>query len=355
MDEDYDSELLCIGNALVDIFARGEDDIDRQLGLDEPVQHISMEKMREILSVLPEFSVCSGGGAANVAKISGLLGVKTGFIGALGAAPDGESETRKSGIYDQFGSLFERELEEAGVSTNLIRKNSPTGICLILQMPDGRNIVAASPSAALELSQDDIDEKIIRQADAVVLDGFMMDRQPLFRHILELADKYGTAVALDLSTTGLAHERAVEIITYARAYPLIIFMNEDEAAALYAAVSRQPIEKKSVEKLWPQMTELFKDFTSNDIYPVLAVKLGPRGAVVFANGSIYRQETIPVIPLETTGAGDTFCAAFLAAWIREKSFTECADFGNRAARLTLDVNGTHVDPKAVRNLAKLLK
>ena len=363
-------ELLCIGNALVDIFAKGEEGIDRHFNLNENVQHIPMDEMREILSVLPEFVVCSGGGAANVAKIAGCLGIKSGFIGALGAAPAesgpvsaeedeglqaAEQPIRKEKKqFDQFGQLFEEQLGEAGVETRLIEKKESTGVCLILHLPDGRVKTAASPSAALELSEDDVDEEYIKRAQVVVLDGFMLGRKPLIRHILELADKYGTAVALDLSATGLAYERAAEIITYARAYPLIIFMNEDEAKSFYRALSRsqEPLQE---EGLSSGLTDLFRDFTANDIFPILTVKLGIRGAVVFAGGNVYREETIPVIPLETTGAGDAFCAAFLAAWIRDKTLAECAAIGNKAAREVLDVNGTQVDQKAFKTLSRQLR
>ena len=357
----HDLELLCIGNALVDIFAKGEEGIDRIYNLNEDTQHIPMDEMRDILSVLPEFVVCSGGGAANVAKIAGHLGIKSGFIGALGAVPEEDNENtdqqirKERGQFDQFGRLFEEQLKEAGVYIKLIQKKSSTGICLVLQLPDGRSKTAASPSAALELSAEDLDEEIIRRARVVVLDGFILDRQPLVRHILELADKFGTAVALDLSTIGLAYDRALEVVTYARAYPLIIFMNEEEAKAFYKALSRNQEPPQNVPGLSTELVDLFKDFTSNDIFPILTVKLGIRGAVVFAGGNIYREETIPVMPLETTGAGDAFCAAFLAAWIRDKTLSECAALGNKAAREVLDVNGTQVDHRVFRNLGKQLK
>ncbi|MCL2832717.1 MAG: adenosine kinase [Treponema sp.] len=363
---DNDLELLCIGNAMVDIFTQGEEGIDRHFNLDENVQHISMDKMRDILSVLPEFTVCSGGGAANVAKIAGCLGIKSGFIGALGAAPAADRENEDSQIrkeikqFDQFGQLFEEQLEEAGTDTILVEKNTPSGICLIIQLPDGRTKIAASPSAAMELTAADVDEETIKRAQVVVLDGFLLGRKELVVHILELADKYGTAVALDLSAAGLAYERAAEIITYARAYPLIIFMNEDEAKAFYRALSKdreQQEENRSqpAEGLGPEIISLFKDFTANDIFPVLTVKLGIRGAIVFAGGNIFREETIPVIPLETTGAGDAFCAAFLSAWIKDKNLSECAAFGNKAAREVLYVNGTQVDHKVFKNLGKQLR
>jgi sugar/nucleoside kinase (ribokinase family) len=356
-------ELLCIGNALVDVFAQGEEDIDFRFGLYEAVQHISIERMREILAMLPEFTPMSGGGGANVAKIAGALGLKAGFIGAAGELRDA------AGVPDRFGRLFTEELSETGVITRIALKNRPTGICLVLTMNDGRVKIAAAPSAANELCEADIDEDLIKEAQVVVLDGFMLERKSLVQHIFRLADKYGAPVALDVSSSGLAFQRAVEIITYARLYPLIIFMNEDESRAFYSALvhgeggaqGEEAREKSPGQKpdrhefLNPEMINLFRDFTANEIFPILTVKLGVRGAVVFAGGNIYRESTIPVIPLETTGAGDAFCAAFLGAWIRDKSLSECAALGNRAAREVLGVNGTKIDPKQLKAIAKKLQ
>jgi sugar/nucleoside kinase (ribokinase family) len=77
--------------------------------------------------------------------------------------------------------------------------------------------------------------------------------------------------------------------------------------------------------------------------------------VVFAGGAIHREETHPIIPVDTTGAGDAFCGAFLSAWIRSKSLSECASLGNRVAREVLNVKGTGIDGKKLKGFAKQLQ
>jgi sugar/nucleoside kinase (ribokinase family) len=362
-------ELLCIGNALVDVFAQGDEDVDVRYGITRPVQHIGIEKLREILTVLPEFTPVSGGGAANTAKIAGLLEGKVQFIGAVGRSPEPPSAPSLSpspapgsearpGRADQFGRLFEQHLAEAGVALSLSLKPSPTGICLILQTSGGETRIAAAPSAARELSIDDIDEDALRRARVVVIDGFMLDRRELVLHILDLADKYGTVAALDVGSTGIVEGEAVEIAGYLRRYPLILFMNEDESRSFYRILSRHDETDAAGEGVDSEnhaAHAFFREFTAPDLFPILVIKLGKRGAVVFAGGNCYREETIPVIPLETTGAGDAFCAAFLTAWVRGRSLSECAALGNRAARIVLDKAGTQVDGRELKHLAKLLK
>jgi sugar/nucleoside kinase (ribokinase family) len=351
-------ELLCIGNAMVDVFGRGDEALAARFGVTEAVQHIEYEKLQELVAALPKQRAFSGGGAANAAKIAGFLGLRTGLIGSVGASND---PTQRTGPLDRMGKLFEADLAAAGVETRLFRRQNPTGLCLMLELPNGETRVAAAPSAALELTADDIDEAAVKRAQAIVLDGFMMDRQDLVRRILELAAKNGTAVALDVSSARLAGAKALELATYSRLYPLILFMNEDEAKAFYLVISKQGSLNPALDEADPseimteEMFDFFKGFTANELFPIVAVKLGKKGSVVFAGGAIHQEDTRPIIPVDTTGAGDAFCGAFLSAWIRGKTLSECASLGYKVAREVLDVKGTGINGKKLKGYAKQLR
>ena len=330
-------ELLCAGNAIVDVFARDENGLAIRYGLCERIQHIEMEKLQNLLSELGEITVVSGGGAANAAKIAGLLGAKVCFTGAIGG--------------DNYGRLFGENLKSAGVKTRLVEKRSPTGICLVLHTADGTRI-AASPSAALEFSEDDIDEEEVRKAKAVVIDGFMLGRHSLVRRILALAERHETAAAIDLGSAAIAAEEAAEIAAYialhdvspdaashAKQHRFFLFMNEDEAVS-FCSVLNRPVAA------FEQTQEFFKSLTNERPSLVIVVKLGEYGSVCFADGKSFHAATEAVEPVETTGAGDAFCGAFLTAWVRGKSLPECADLGNKTARIVLDNAGTKADKNA---------
>jgi sugar/nucleoside kinase (ribokinase family) len=343
-------ELLCIGNALVDVFASSEEDLFIRHGITQPVQHIKIEKLKELLSELSGFTTVSGGGAANVAKIAGLLGAKVSFTGATGN--------------DEFGRLFEKSLAAAGVQLRLSLKPSPTGICLMLRNEAGKTCgetrIAASPSAAIELSENDINADELRQARVVVIDGFMLDKSALASHILRMAGRNGTTAAIDLSSPGIAREYAAEIADYAKRYPLILFMNEVEAEAFYDGLKPalpEPPSKKISEKI-TRIFSFFQDTngkSGNPVFPIIVVKLGKGGALTFAEGKIIRSETKAVTPVDTTGAGDAFCAGFLAAWIKNKTLSECASLGNMAAGIVLDAEGSQADEKTLKTLITLLE
>jgi len=376
-------EILCIGNALVDVFVQGDEQLCTRLGISEPVQHIKIEKLHEILNTLkvptaqekpltlPEFTMASGGGAANVAKIAGFLGAKAGFIGALGR---GEAKG-PSFQGDEFGQLFERDLNAAGVKLQLPLKSSPTGLCLFLRAGTETRIIA-SPSAALELSEGDINEEELKKAGVVVIDGFMLDRPGMVDHILRLTDRYGTTAVIDLSSAAIARERVLEVLNYARIHSLILFMNDKEAEAFCEGLKARGVgiqdlglamdedsqgasllsaERRKPGSSFRRICTLFQALTSGKRFPIIVVKLGERGAFIFSGGTIMRAETTAKIPGETTGAGDAFCAAFLTAWVRNKTISECATLGNKAARIVLDVAGTQVDGKALQSIVQLLK
>jgi sugar/nucleoside kinase (ribokinase family) len=335
--------LLCVGNALVDFFAPVDRDFVRRHGIDEPVQHIEPGRLAKALGELPDKVACSGGGAANVAKIAALLGTAVRFIGAVGD--------------DGPGRFFEKELREAGASPLLFSRKTPTGCCLILRLPGDTVRIVAAPAAALELDTNDVGVEEIRRADVVVIDGYLIGRQGLVRHILDTANSSGTTVALDLGSTVNAREKAHEILTYCRVYPMILFMNEAEAGAFFRAISKRELAdmgETGGEELGEEMVDFFRGLTANELFPIVVIKRGKRGAMVFAGGIVHRESTFAVKPQDSIGAGDAFCAAFLSAWIRGKTLGECAVMGNKVAREVLTVPGTGVNHKKIIALGRLL-
>ncbi|MDR0557991.1 MAG: adenosine kinase [Treponema sp.] len=350
-DENRNLEILCIGNALVDVFVKVTNEQFKKIGITKPC-HIEYGKLLGILRRFPSSNVVSGGGAANVAKVAALLGLRAGFMGAVG--PD-----------DEFAKIFEREMQAAGVTLFLIKERIPTGACVFLQREGEPNVIAASISAAKLLEAREVEEDAIRLARIVVIDGYMLNREDLVNRILELASEYGTMVALDVGSVEITETYARDIMRYCKEYPLLLFMNKEEAGAFYRRINGEPSEEENepvgfMDWLFarknplPLKMQAFFQKIANDLVPVIVVKVGAKGAMVFAGGKVHREDTLAVIPKEPTGAGDAFCAAFLGAWLRDKSFGECASFGNKAAREVLDVDGTYVDRKKMSGIARLL-
>jgi sugar/nucleoside kinase (ribokinase family) len=303
-----------------------------------------------MLLSFPDAFSSAGGGAGNVAKVAAGLGLAVTFLGAVGD--------------DSLGRLYETGLDQAGVRVRLFRAASPTGICAIFRLPGGETRIVASPAAALELPAAFIDDELIQNTKALVLDGFMLRREDLTSHIFDRANRYGTVVVLDLGSAEIAGERAAEILRHTGESPLILLMNEDETRAFYQGALSSTQLRPEIQDL-PALRETYekdgeihrifrflRDLTAEDIFLIVVVKQGKRGATVFAGGTVHRKTTRAIIPRDSAGAGDSFCAAFLAAWLRGKSLADCADLGNRVAREALDIHGAGIDPRKLAQIAK---
>jgi sugar/nucleoside kinase (ribokinase family) len=69
--------------------------------------------------------------------------------------------------------------------------------------------------------------------------------------------------------------------------------------------------------------------------PIVAVKLGAAGALACrAEGPLVRVPAMPVDPLDTTGAGDSFNAGFLRAWLDGADLRECLRWGAAAGAIS---------------------
>jgi len=348
-------ELIGIGNALVDIFAAVDEEVGPLLGLHpNRASHVDYNRLTEILVALPEPSLSAGGGAANVTKIAALLGIRSVFVGAVGVGPGGKR--------DAFSQIFEKDLKDAGVLPVLAQGKAPTGGCAIIRMPGDAVAVAACPSAALELQADHLPEDLIRQAKVVALDGFLLGRTDLVDRVFSIADRYGTVISLDVASVSIAAERAAEIADYGKRYPLILFMNESEADGFCCTLKAHDAQycmdlsgsEDEDEQEYMDAYAPLRFLTADDLFPIIVVKRGPKGVLVFASGEVRRVGTFAAVPFDVTGAGDAFAAAFLSAWIRGKSLIACATLGNKIAREVLRVPGTKLETDKLRRHARSL-
>ena len=350
------TELLCIGNALVDIFIEIDDSLARKYGIIEVSQHIS-EETAELL--LNEKSIdftnavkSSGGGGANAAKIAAMIGMNSTFIGYVGTSADNS--------LDEYAVFFEEQMTDAGVNVQLIKSVEKTGICFVCNV-NGETRFAVSPRAALNLNESHISEELITSAEAIVLDGYILGRRSLVQHILLIASRRGIPVALDAASIFQVKSKAEDILTYSRGFPLIVFMNAGEAIAFFNTVRKSKEENMKIsdrekeEIIFRDVCPMLKIITDGEIFPIIVVKLGGRGAVVVAGGNVYHEETFTIVPRNTVGAGDAFCAAFISAWIRNKSLSECAALGNKVAREVLEIPGTQIKNSKLKSFAKTLQ
>jgi sugar/nucleoside kinase (ribokinase family) len=107
-------------------------------------------------------------------------------------------------------------------------------------------------------------------------------------------------------------------------YPLLdlLLVNESEAKALTALGKPAAAARKLAEKV-----------------PLVVVKTGPKGAVAATGQGSWKASSYPVDPIDTTGAGDTFDAAFVDGWLQGHRVEEVLAYACAAGALSTEKPG----------------
>ena len=86
---------------------------------------------------------------------------------------------------------------------------------------------------------------------------------------------------------------------------------------------------------------------------IVAVKLGADGCYVTDGRERHLIEAFKVKPVDTTGAGDAFCAGFLYGLLNDKSLYDCGRLGNFVASRCVMKMGARAGLPYAKDLALL--
>ena len=301
-------DVLGIGNAIVDVIARTEDDFlighNMRKG---SMQLIDEAQAARIYDAMGPAVEVSGGSAANTTVGVAGLGARAAFIGKVKD--------------DELGRVFAHDIRAAGVSfaTPPASAGPSTARCYVLVTPDGERTMNTYLGAAQDLHPNDIDADTVAVAQIVYLEGYLWDpphAKEAFLKAAKIAHDAERDVALTLSDAFCVDRYRAEFLDLIRTGTVdLVFANERELHSLY----------------------LTADFDG----AVSALRNDARAAVVTRSGRgcvvITREETdaVPAYPVErvvdATGAGDLFAAGFLVGVARGADYRTAARLGALAA------------------------
>ena len=233
------------------------------------------------------FAGCKG---ANQALAACRAGAEVVMAGAVG--------------HDDLAAVALAPLNRAGVDTGLVRRTArPTGCALIMVSAAGENLIAVASGANVALTCDHVPEERIALSTTLIA---QMEVPPaetgrLIRRIRAAGGRtilnFAPALALDRGLLG-------EID--------LVVANEGEAAGLGA-------EPQAVGRM---------------LRHGFVVTAGAAGAVAYlAGGARLAAPALPIVPVDTTGAGDTFVGALAAALDQRASLAIALRRANAAAGL----------------------
>ncbi|HTV33938.1 MAG TPA: adenosine kinase [Methylocella sp.] len=319
-------DVLGLGNAIVDVISRAEDDFLSQQGLHKGGMILIDEARAESLyKATGPSTIVSGGSAANTIIGVAGLGCSAAFIGKVKA--------------DDAGLAYAHDIKAAKVDFVIpFAKDGPaSGRCLVLVTPDGQRTMNTYLGAAQDLSEADIDEGYVASAAITYLEGYLWDppgAKAALAKAAKIARGAGRKVALTLSDAFCVDRYRDEFLGLIRAGSVqILFANESELHSLYQTADfGTALAQLRGEKILGVVTR------------------SEKGSVVVTADHIL---TVPAVPVEevvdTTGAGDLFAAGFLAGVSKDLSLEDSARLGAIAAAEIIQ----HIGARPQKDLGQL--
>jgi len=243
----------------------------------------------------------------------------------------GRSEVRLLGrVGADAAEWHERELTACGVRPHLVvDPEAPTGtvICLVDADAAAERTLVTQSGASLRLDPADWSDALLDGVARLHLSGYLLFSEPsraLVAVALESARARGVPVSLDPASAGFLVELGVDRCLDLMSGVDILLPSRDEACLLTGL----PDPADAAAKLSRHV-------------PLVVAKQGAEGAIVARAGSVCaRVPAVPATPRDTTGAGDAFTGAFLAALLTGAGPEDAAAEGCRAgARAVERVGG----------------
>ena len=309
--------ILGIGNALTDILAVLPDDslLNTYHLPKGSMQHVDMETGDGIWQALKPLGVkyVAGGSAANTIACTAILGMPSSFIGKIGD--------------DELGLLFKSDQEQYGVRSHLLTGTHSSGRSMVfVSGGNAERTFAVYLGAALDLVPADLDPAWFEGYDYFHIEGYLVQNQDLVRRSVELARAAGCTISLDLASYNVVESNLAFLHDIVDKYVDILFANENEARAFTGCDDPQAA-----------LDELA------GLCGIAVVKVGKDGSWVKSGDEVHCIRPWPAVPVDATGAGDTYAAGFLYGHAQGLPLRTCGEIGSVIAAKVVEVVGTKID------------
>ena len=308
-------KILGIGNAIVDVICKVEDDFITKNKLTKSTMKLIFDEkeFKSLLSNLKIEKTVSGGSVAN--SIVGLsqLGDKVGFIGKVND--------------DELGSKYEEGLKQENVQYFYSKKKEelPTGTCLILVTPDSERTMCTFLGTAGKINESDVNSDVIKKSELILLEGYLWDEgepKKAFEKAIQSANK----VAMSLSDQFCVDRHKTHFLELVKNKLDITFANEQEIISL--------INAKSFDEVVNFSKTLGK---------IIVLTRGEKGAVAINGQEVVEcgvKQDLKIVDL--TGAGDLFAGGFLHGYINNMSLKESLDKGTEMSSKVIQQIGARL-------------
>lgn len=297
------SKIICIGSVL----------IDELFFCEEPVMNGTSNPASMHRNI--------GGVISNIAMNLHHLGCQTSIITVIGNDEDARWITAK---FDSLGIDLSGTLHTQG----------STGRFSAILQPDGTLYTAAcmDPVGAL-LTISLLNSNVLQLMDA---DLIVIDTNPqseVIQWVIDFCSKYNKILIIE--TVSVAKAKKLALMNLDGVY--LITPNEDELLSMGKNATKE--------------SDIISELLANGVRNIW-VKKGSRGSVFYNTDSVKTFSALNVAVKDTTGAGDSALAAWIAGYCRGLSVDDCVNLGHHMAAEMLKINGTVNDQISFDQLMK---
>ena len=311
--------ILGIGNAIVDVFVRVNDDFLLKNNLTKgSMKLIEKNEFESLKSAIKIEKIEAGGSVANTMAGIAYLKGEASFIGKINS--------------DEFGKIYKESLEKIKVNFAYSEKSEDlsTGASIILITPDSERTMCTYLGISSQLSKEDIKEDYIKGHEIIFLEGYLWDKgtsEEMFKHVINLAKKNNIKVAMSLSDIFCVKRHRKDFFNLLLNDINILIGNENEINEL--------MQKKN---LLDCINELKK------INKLIIITRSANGSIALLNNEITNCDSSKVEKvLDLTGAGDLFASGFLKEYLDQSNIKKCLQGGSELAAKVIQKIGARLN------------
>jgi sugar/nucleoside kinase (ribokinase family) len=316
-------DVLCIGNAIVDVIAQADEAFLVENGIIKAAMNlIDTDRANLLYERMGPALEASGGSAGNTAAGIASFGGRAAYFGKVAR--------------DQLGEIYTHDIRAQGVAfdTRPLEGPPPTARSMIFVTPDGERSMNTYLGACVELGPEDVEEDKARGALVTYFEGYLWDpprAKEAIRLAARLAHEAGREVSMTLSDSFCVDRYREEFLDLMRSGTVdIVFANSHEIKSLYQTSSFDTA-----------LEAIRKDCR------LAAVTRSEKGSVIVRGDETVVIDAIEIGELvDTTGAGDLYAAGFLHGYTAGLDLKRCGDLGSLAAGIVIQ----QVGPRPRQNL-----
>ncbi len=314
-------DIYGIGNPLIDIVVRAEDDDLSALGLDKGIMRlVDLAERGKILDRVKDRRIgySCGGSAPNTLIFLSALGAKSAIAGKIGT--------------DDFGRLYSENLPVENMESQLVTGEGATGSSVILVTPDLERTMNTYLGANREFCGEDVNLSVAERADYFYFTGYMWDTSSQKQAVLKALKIFRERkkkVVFDLADPFAVNRNTGVFADLIRENIDIVFANRDEGTLLFGTDTAE----EAVSSL-------------SEICELAVVKDGAAGSLLKRKGSpIERMIVRRVQAVDTTGAGVMYAAGFLYGIISGMSDRDAGICASYLASRIVETWGAQFPPE----------